>query len=65
MQIILELFGGLRNNAYLCNAKMIERYERMPPPCGCFCICQIMKGPHWGSIASGNGNAPVAKLNQP
>ncbi len=60
------MFGSYRNNAYLCLAKMTERYEMMPPLCGFFLYLQIYeRNPQWGGNVSGNSNVPVVKLSRP
>lgn len=44
-KIFEKIFGGFRNNAYLCSAKMIVRYEIMPPRMVAFVVSVRMEGP--------------------
>ena len=61
-KIIAEKFGSSRNYPYLCNAKMIERYEEMPPQNGgIYCICHRTGRPIRTVTASGSPKAPVAR----
>ena len=56
-----EMLVRFGNNAYLCSAKMIVRYEKMPPPMVAFVVSAIeIYEPIRAVIASGNGNVPVA-----
>ena len=61
-KISAEKFGGSRNSSYLCNAKMIERYEEMPPQDGgIYSICHRIGRPIRTVTASGSPKAPVAR----